>query len=58
MKIKFNATVDGIFQVRILEWVVISFSRGSPFLTQGLTLGFLPCRKTPALQVNSLLTEL
>ena len=29
-----DSSVHGIFQVRILEWVAISYSRGS-FLTQG-----------------------
>ena len=35
-----GSSVCGIFQVRILEWVAISFSRGS-FLTQGLNLCLL-----------------
>ena len=33
-----GSSVHGIYQARILEWVVISFSRGI-FLTQGLN----PC---------------
>ena len=43
-------TVHGILQARILEWVVVPFSRGS-FLTQGSNLG------SPALQADSLPTE-
>ena len=35
----------GIFQARILEWVAISFSRGS-FPTQGSNLGLPNCRQT------------
>ena len=34
-----------IFQARMLEWVVISFSRGI-FLTQGSNPGLLHCRQT------------
>ena len=41
------SSVHGILQARILEWVAISFSRGT-FLTQGLNLGLL------RLQANSL----
>ena len=37
-------SVQGIFQSRILEWVVISFSRGI-FPTQGSNLSFLHCRQ-------------
>ena len=37
-------SVHGIFQARVLEWVAISFSRGS-FLTQGLNPGLLHCRQ-------------
>ena len=40
-----HSSVHGIFQVRILEWVAISFSRGI-FLTQGLTVHLLYCKWT------------
>ena len=45
-----GSSVHGLFQVRILEWVAISFSRGSspPKIEPG----------SPALQVDSLSTEL
>ena len=39
-----GSSVHGIFQARVLEWVAISFSRGS-FLTQGSNLGLLHCRQ-------------
>ena len=39
-----GSSVQGIFQARILEWVAISFSRGSS-LTQGLNLCLLHCRR-------------
>ena len=35
-----GSSVHGIFQARILEWVAISFPRGT-FLTQGLNLHLL-----------------
>ena len=38
-----GSSVHGILQERILEWVVIHFSRGS-FPTQGLNLHLLYCR--------------
>ena len=41
---------QGILQARIMEWVAISFSRGSP--NPGIELG------SPALQADSLPTEL
>ena len=41
-----DSSVHGIFQVRILEWVAISFSMG------------LPDHSSPALQADSLLSEL
>ena len=44
-----GSSVLRIFQARILEWVAISFSRGSS--NPGIELG------SPALQVDSLLTE-
>ena len=44
-----GSSVHGIFQARILEWVVISFSRGSP------DPGSEP--RSPALQADSLLSE-
>ena len=45
-----GSSVHGILQARILEWVAISFSRGSSW----------PRNRTrsPALQSDSLLTEL
>ena len=39
-----GSSTRGILQARILEWVVIPFSRGI-FLTQGLNLGLLHCRQ-------------
>ena len=39
-----QATVHGVFQARVLEWLAISFSRGV-FPTQGLNLGLLNCRQ-------------
>ena len=39
-----GSSVHEIFQERILEWVAISFSRGS-FPTQGLNPGLLHCRQ-------------
>ena len=36
-------SVHGILQARILEWVVIPFSRGFP--TEGLNTGLLHCRQ-------------
>ena len=36
--------IHGIFQARVLEWVAISFSRGS-FPTQGLNPGLPHCRR-------------
>ena len=39
-----GSSVHGIFQARILEWVAISFSRGS-FPTQGSNLRLLPYRQ-------------
>ena len=44
-----GSSVHGILQARILEWVVIPFSRGLPY--PGIKLGF------PALQVDSLPSE-
>ena len=38
-----SSSVHGILQARILEWVVISFSRGS---SQGLNPGLPHCRQT------------
>ena len=40
-----GSSVHGIFQARILEWVAISFSRGSS-RTQGPNPGLLHCRQT------------
>ena len=45
-----GSSVYGIFQARILEWVAISFSSGSP--DPGIEPG------SPALQVDALLSEL
>ena len=39
-----DSFVHGIFQGRMLKWVVIPFSRGI-FLTQGSNLGLLHCRQ-------------
>ena len=39
-----GSCVHEIFQARILEWVAISFSRGSS-LTQGSNPGLLHCRQ-------------
>ena len=44
-----GSSVHGIFQARILEWVAISFSRGSS------NLGIEP--RSPALQANALPSE-
>ena len=44
------SSVRGILQARILEWVAIPFSRGSP--DPGIKPG------SPALQADSLLSEL
>ena len=44
-------TVHGVFQARILEWVAISFSRGS-FPDPGIEPG------SPALQADALPSEL
>ena len=52
-----GSSVHGIFQTRILEWVAISFSRGI-FWTQESNPGLLHCRWSPALQADSLPTEL
>ena len=38
-------SIHGIFQARVLEWVVIAFSRGI-FLAQRLNPGLLHCRQT------------
>ena len=38
-------TVHGIFQVRILEWVSVPFSRGSSQPREGLSWGLLHCRQ-------------
>ena len=39
-----GSSIQGILQARILEWVVILFSRGS-IPSQGLKLGLLHCRQ-------------
>ena len=39
-----GSPVRGVLQVRILEWAVIPFSRGSS-LTQGSNPGLLHCRR-------------
>ena len=44
-----DSSVNGILQARILEWVTIPFSRGSP--NPGVELG------SPTLQADSLLSE-
>ena len=40
-----DSSVHGILQARILEWVAISFSRGS-CMTQGSNLGLPDCKQT------------
>ena len=40
-----GSSIHGIFQVRVLKWVAISFSRGI-FPTQGSSPGLLHCRWT------------
>ena len=40
-----GSVVHGIFHARILEWVAIHLLHGI-FLTQGLNLGLLHCRRT------------
>ena len=40
-----GSSIHGIFQARVLEWVAISFSRGT-FLTQGSNPGLPHCRQT------------
>ena len=43
-----SSSVHGIFQARVLEWVAISFSRGSSWpraRTQGSNTGLLHCRQ-------------
>ena len=52
-----GSSVHGIIQARILEWVAISFSRGSSWKIQESNLdpGIKP--RSPALQVDSLPSE-
>ena len=38
-------SIHGVSQARILQWVAISFSRGSSRWTQGLNLGLLHCQE-------------
>ena len=40
-----GSSVHGISQARVLEWVAISFSRGSSWLTQGYNPHLLHCRQ-------------
>ena len=40
-----GSSVHGIFQAIVLEWIAISFSRGS-FQTQGWNPGLPHCRQT------------
>ena len=40
-----GSSVPGILQARTLEWVAISFSRGSSFPTQELNPGLLHCKQ-------------
>ena len=47
-----GSSVHVISQARILEWVTISFSRD--LLTQGSKPGLLHCRRSSALQADSL----
>ena len=39
-----GSSAHGIFQARILEWVVISFSRGSPWPTDWTQVSCVSCR--------------
>ena len=48
-----GSSVHGIFQTRILEWVDISFSRGSPPPHRS-NLHLLHCTWSPTLQADSL----
>ena len=41
-----GSSVHGIFQARVLEWVVISFSRGSSWLRDWTLQCLLHCRQT------------
>ena len=41
-----GSSVHGIFQARVLEWVAISFSKGSSIPTQGSNPGLPHCRQT------------
>ena len=63
-----GSSVHGISQAGLLEWAVISFSRGSSQPRDKLTLpafqtvscisgSHLHCRQSPALQADSLPTE-
>ena len=38
-----SSSVHGIFQARILEWVAISFSRGSSQLRHGIDVSYVSC---------------
>ena len=40
-----GSSVHGILQARVLKWVVIPFSRGSPVRSQGSNPGLLHCRQ-------------
>ena len=40
-----GSSVHGISQARILEWVAISYYKGSIFPTQGSNPGLLHCRR-------------
>ena len=51
-----GSSVHGILQARILEWVVIPFSRGSSQYRDPTLKVSTQCR-SPALQVNSLSSE-
>ena len=55
-----GSSVHGILQTKILEWAVVSFSRG--YAEPRLSLGFLPNPRieprSPALEADSLPTEL
>ena len=44
LDLNWGSSVHGVLQARILEWVVILFSRGI-FPTKGLNPGLLHCRQ-------------
>ena len=56
-----GSSVHGIFQTIVLEWIAISFSKGSSKILEWVAYPFSSessCPRNPALQANSLPTEL